>query len=148
MTFRNSVVIPAVLGCCLYAEPSSAHHPTAPNYDTSNVVTLKGVAAKIVFGTPHTYLWLDVQDAGNQVTHWVVELDAQAKVGAAGFTRRAAAPGMSMTITTYRAKPDADLVVAIPSAPAEAQEAAKAGRLVHGIELQLPDGHTIVLGDK
>jgi hypothetical protein len=148
MTFRNSVVISAVLGCCLYGAPSSAHHPTAANYDTSNVVTLRGVAAKIVFGAPHTYLWLDVQDVGSQATHWVVELDATAKVGAAGFTRRAAAPGMSMTITTYGAKPDANLVAAIPSASAEVHEAAKAGRLVHGIELQLPDGHTIVVGDK
>jgi len=41
------------------------------------VVTLRGVAAKIVFSAPHTYLWLDVQDAGSQVTHWVVELDAR-----------------------------------------------------------------------
>jgi hypothetical protein len=115
MTLRNSVVISAVLGCCLYGGPSSAHHPTAANYDTSNVVTLRGVAAKIVFGAPHTYLWLDVQDAGSQVTHWVVELDAQAKVGAAGFTDESP-PLKCHDDNDVPRKARRQLVAAIPSA--------------------------------
>jgi len=92
MTFRNSAVISAVPAAACYGGPSSAHHPTAANYDTSNVGDAARGRGKDRLQRAAHLLWLDVQDAGSQVTHWVVELDAQAKLGAAGFTRRAAAP--------------------------------------------------------
>jgi hypothetical protein len=148
MAVRTSAVMLTVLGCCIASQPAWGHHPVAENYDSSKPVPLRGMVAKIIFAAPHSYLWLDVRETSGEITHWVVELDATAKVGAAGFTRRAATPGMITTITTYAAKAGANVVEAIPSAPMEVHEAARAGRLVHGTELQLPDGRTIVVGDK
>jgi hypothetical protein len=148
MGVRISAVTLAVLGCCISSQPSWGHHPVAASYDASKPVQLRGMVAKIIFAAPHTYLWLDVRETSGEITHWVVELDDTAKVGAAGFTRRAAAPGMIMTATTYPAKAGANLVDAIPTAPPEVHEAATAGRLVHGTELQMPDGRTIVVGEK
>jgi hypothetical protein len=106
------------------------------------------MAAKIVFAAPHSYLWLDVRETSGEITHWVVELADTETVGAAGLMRRSAAPGMIMTITAYAAKAGVNLVEAIPTAPPEVHEAAKAGRLVHGTELQLPDGRTLGVGAK
>jgi hypothetical protein len=148
MDVRNSAVILTVLGCCISSQPSWGHHPIDANYDSSKPVQLRGMAAKIVFAAPHSYLWLDVRQTSGEIARWVVELDDKEKVAAAGFTRRAAAPGMIMAVTTYGVKPGANLVDAIPTAPAEVHEAATAGRLVHGTELQLPDGRTIVVGAK
>ena len=148
MDVRSSAVILTVLGCCISSQPSWGDPPVAAHYDSSKPVQLRGMAAKILFAAPHSYLWLDVRETSGEITHWVVELDDTEKVGAAGLTRRAAAPGMIMTVTTYGAKAGANLVDAIPTAPPEVQEAAKAGRLVHGTELQLPDGRTIVVGAK
>jgi hypothetical protein len=148
MDVRNSAVIFTVFGCCISSTPSWGHHPIDASYDSSKPVQLRGMAAKIVFAAPHSYLWLDVRETSGEIAHWVVELDDKEKVGAAGLTRRAVAPGMIMTVTTYGAKARANLVDAIPTAPPEVHEAAEAGRLVHGTELQLPDGRTIVVGAK
>jgi hypothetical protein len=148
MAVRPCAVTLTALGCCISSQSSWGHHPVAANYDSSKPVQLRGMAAKILFAAPHSYLWLDVRETSGEFTHWVVELDNTAKVGTAGLTKRTAAPGMIMTITTYPAKAGASLVDAIPSAPREVHEAAKAGWLVHGTELQLPDGQTIVVGDK
>ena len=128
MDVKSSAVVLAVLGCCIYSQPSWGHHPVDANYDSSTPVQLRGMAAKIVFTAPHSYLWLDVRETSREITHWVVELDDTAKVGAAGFTSERPHPGMIMTVTTHGAKAGANLVDAIPSAPPEVHEAAKAGR--------------------
>ena len=148
MNVRTGAVILTILGCCISSEPSWGHHPVAANYDSSKPTQLRGMAAKIVFAAPHSYLWLDVRETSGEISHWVVELADTEKVGAAGLTRRSAAPGMIMTITAYAAKAGVNLVEAIPTAPLEVHEAAKAGRLVHGTELQLPDGRTLGVGAK
>jgi hypothetical protein len=135
------------LGACLFDRPALAHHPVAVNYDTSTAITLRGMAAKIVFAAPHCYLWLDVKDDSGQVTHWVVEGDAAPKAAVAGLTRRMVPPGTIMTVTAFAAKANTSLVEAIPSAPQGVHEAAADGRLVHGIELQLPGDRTIVFGE-
>jgi hypothetical protein len=148
MTFKSSAVIVVSLGSWCVGNALFAHHPVGASYDASNPITLQGVAAKVIFASPHCYLWLDVRDSAGDVAHWVVELDDEQKVGAAGLTRRTIAPGMILAVTTFAAKPGTNLIDAIPSAPPEVHGAARAGHLVHGVELQLPDGGTIAVGDK
>jgi hypothetical protein len=148
MTFKNSAVALVSLVSWCFSNALFAQHPVGASYDTSSPITLRGVAAKVIFASPHCYLWLDVRDSAGDVAHWVVELDDQKTVGAAGLTRRTIAPGMTLAVTTFAAKPGTNLVDAIPSAPSEVHAAARAGHLVHGVELQLPDGATITVGDK
>ena len=103
--------------------------------------------AKVVFAAPHSYLSLAVRDSSGSVVTWVVEGDAAQQVTAAGLTRRAVAPGAVLTVTAFAAKQGKDLAEAIPSASQDVLDAAKAGRLVHGIEVVLPDGSKISIGE-
>jgi hypothetical protein len=79
MGVRTSAVILTVLGCSISSQPSWGHHPVAANYESSKPVQLRGMAAKIVFAAPHSYLWLDVRETSGEITHWVVELDDTGK---------------------------------------------------------------------
>jgi len=148
MSVRAKTMAFVVLAGCLDGGTLSAHHPVADNYDTGTVITLRGMTAMVFFGAPHSYLALDVQDNSGRVTRWVVEGDERQKVMSAGLTRAAASPGTILTVTAFAPKAGASLVEAIPSAPQAVLDAAKAGRLAHGLQLLLPDGRKIGIGQR
>jgi hypothetical protein len=147
MTIRVTTLVSLILGICLDGGPLSAHHAVAEYYDTSGAITLRGMMSKLVFAAPHSYLSLAVQDSAGSVVTWVVEGDTAQQVTAAGLTKRAVAPGAILTVTAFAAKKGKDLAEAIPSASQDVLDAAKAGRLVHGIEVVLPDGRKISFGE-
>jgi uncharacterized protein DUF6152 len=147
MTVRATAVVSLILGVCLNGGPLSAHHAVAEYYDTSSAITLRGMVAKLVFAAPHCYLSLAVRDSSGSVVTWVVEGDSAQQVTAAGLTRRAVAPGAVLTVTAFAATEGKDLAEAIPSASQDVLDAAKAGRLVHGIEVVLADGRKISFGE-
>jgi hypothetical protein len=147
MTVRATAVVSSIIGVCLNGGWSSAHHAISEYYETSSATTLRGMVAKVVFAAPHSYLSLAVRDSSGAVVTWVVEGDAAQKVTAAGLTRRAVAPGTVLTVRAFAAKQGKDLAEAIPSASQDVLDAAKAGRLVHGIEVVLPDGGKVSIGE-
>jgi hypothetical protein len=146
MTLRDVALALGVLGMFVGDTTVLAHHPVAESYDTGKVITLRGTTASITFAMPHCYLWLDVKDGSGRVTRWVVEGDGAQEVVAAGLKKGVVTQGMSVTVLVFAPRAQANLLATLASSPQEVVAAAKDGRLVHGTELVLPEGRTIVFG--
>ena len=52
------------------ALPLAAHHAVSAEFDSSKVVTLKGVVSKVDWVNPHIFVYFDVKDESGKVTTW------------------------------------------------------------------------------
>ena len=84
--------------------PASAHHSFAAEYDSSQVLTLKGTISKVEWTNPHIYIYLDVKDADGKVTTWALEGYPPNTLKRTGFSRDTLKIGDEVTITAYKAK--------------------------------------------
>ena len=97
----------AVLVACLWllaAAPVWAHHSFAAEYDSKQLITLKGVITKVEWTNPHIYFYIDVKDANGEVTNWSLEGYPPNTLKRTGFTRDDFKIGEEITVTAYKAK--------------------------------------------
>jgi len=59
----KKAVFAGTVGLLAAALPLAAHHSFAAEYDSSQVVTLKGTITQVDWTNPHIYLHIDVKDA-------------------------------------------------------------------------------------
>jgi hypothetical protein len=109
-----------VLGGLFMPAQAFPHHTFSVEYDASKCSDMTGTLTKVDWENPHVYFYLDLKDAGNQVSSWSFEavsvaylkrsgiqkqdfLDNMGKVvtvraclGKSGSTRRAAAETVKM----------------------------------------------------
>ena len=55
------------------AQPLSAHHSFAAEFDASKPVTLKGTVTKLEWTNPHIWVYLDVKDDQGSLQPWQCE---------------------------------------------------------------------------
>jgi len=86
-------------GFLLVCVPVVAHHGGS-EYDTQNLMTLKGTVTEFLWENPHCQVFLDVskEDSG-KVVHWGIETLAPAVLKRAGWSPRTLHPGDQITIT-------------------------------------------------
>jgi hypothetical protein len=96
----------AVLPVCLLlaAWPAVAHHSFAAQYDSKDLMTLKGVITKVEWTNPHIYFYIDVKDESGKVTNWGLEGYPPNTLKRTGFPREILKLGETITVTAYRAK--------------------------------------------
>jgi hypothetical protein len=87
------------VGLLMICVPVFAHHGGS-EYDTVNLVTLKGTVTEFLWENPHCQVFLDVKkdDSGN-VVHWGIETLAPAVLKRAGWSPKTLHPGDRITIT-------------------------------------------------
>jgi hypothetical protein len=108
--------------------------------------------------SPYVFIAVGVDDTGTGMRHvrWALKGDTWEALQRAGWVLNPAAPddstlqpGSEISATGYPAKPDIDLAAAIPGAPPEMMQAARAGGLVHGLEItRLKDGKKLYFGPR
>jgi len=76
----------AAFGLCLAAAPVWAHHSMAAEYDDKKPVTLKGTVTKFEWNNPHVFFYMDVADAGGNLTNWAVEWASPSELRKAGWS--------------------------------------------------------------
>jgi hypothetical protein len=85
----------------------------------------------------------------NEVDRWAVEAKPIAQLQKLGWTPDTLKGGEMITVRGYRSKPGASVADTIPPPRRRALETvfelATAGRMLHGIELTLPDGKRLEL---
>ncbi|HLI83366.1 MAG TPA: DUF6152 family protein [Bryobacteraceae bacterium] len=86
------------------AAPVSAHHSFAAEYDSKQLITLKGVLTKVEWTNPHAYIYLDVKDESGKVTTWSLEGYPPNTLKRTGFARDLLKVGDELTVTAYKAK--------------------------------------------
>jgi hypothetical protein len=97
---RRHQLTAAIAGGALLALGGTvtAHHSYAM-FDPDNPVELVGVVKEFKFGSPHTFIILQVKDADGNVTSWSLEgLSATALVRE-GWSSRAISPGDELKFT-------------------------------------------------
>ena len=90
----------AVLGTA----PLWAHHSFAAEYDSNQLITLKGTISKVEWTNPHIYVYLDVKDANGKVTTWALEGYPPNTLKRTGFSRDLLKVGDEITATAYKSK--------------------------------------------
>jgi len=78
-----------------------AHHSFATHYDASRSMELSGVVAKFDFRSPHSFIFVDVENDDGDVTRWEVELHSVPVLTRMGFSPTTFRPGDRVTVNAW-----------------------------------------------
>ena len=102
---KFKLLLALVAGACVAGTmPVWAHHSFAAEYDSNQLITLKGTISKVEWTNPHIYVYLDVKDAGGKVTTWSLEGYPPNTLKRTGFSRDLLKIGDEITATAYKSK--------------------------------------------
>lgn len=103
---RSKLLGAVALGIALLtgAAPARAHHSFAAEYDSNQLITLKGVITKVEWTNPHIYFYIDVKDASGNTVNWSLEGYPPNTLKRTGFSRELLKIGDEVTVTGYKAK--------------------------------------------
>ena len=63
----------AVAAAILSSLPAQAHHSFGGTYDVAKQITIKGKIVQVSLRSPHSFLYVEVEDPGGEVQRWVLE---------------------------------------------------------------------------
>lgn len=87
-----------------FSSPVRAHHSFAAEFDGSKTIPLTGTITHMDWINPHTYLYLDVQDANGRTTSWSIESYPTGTLHRAGVKKDMFVVGQSVTVQINPAK--------------------------------------------
>lgn len=97
------VVIGAFL-VTLSAQPLSAHHSFAAEFDANKPVLLTGAVTQVEWGNPHIWIYLDVKDDHGVLQPWQCEGGAPNTLTRNGWSRSSLKVNDQITIAGFMAK--------------------------------------------
>ena len=86
----------------------SAHHSSAPHFDSSIEVTVEGIVTGIRFVNPHAYLYFDEERSG-ELVGWRCELSAATRLKRLGWSAETFSVGQRITINGAPARREANV---------------------------------------
>jgi hypothetical protein len=102
---KNSLIasLGLILGLLMISAPMFAHHGGS-EYDTKNLVTIKGTVTEYHWNNPHCQVYVDVKDDKGKVVNWAIETFAPAVMKRAGWSSQFLHAGDVITITLAPSK--------------------------------------------
>lgn len=82
----------------------AAHHSFAAEFDANAPIELTGAVTKIEWANPHTFFYIDVQNAEGKYENWAFEMGSPNGLMRRGWTRDTLKLGDVVTVTGSRAK--------------------------------------------
>ena len=98
-----------VLSVFLVSVSAFAHHGEA-NYDTSEVVDVRGTVYDFQFINPHVLVYIEAKDPSGNVEKWTCEATSPNFLLRRGWTKATLKPGDEIIATGHRAKNGAPLL--------------------------------------
>ena len=80
--------------------PAALSHHSAAMFDATKVLTLNGVVTRFEYTNPHSWLYVNVENADGTVTEWGFELDAPPRLRRVGISPTFWQAGDAVTIKT------------------------------------------------
>jgi hypothetical protein len=108
MKFR--IAIFAAAAGLTAAWPLLAHHSFAAEFDGSKAMRLTGALSKIEWTNPHTYFYLDVNDASGNIVKWTCEAGSPGALSRRGFKKSDLKLGDTLVVDGYLAKDGSHLI--------------------------------------
>jgi hypothetical protein len=82
------------------AAPEALSHHSAAMFDATKVLTLNGVVTRFEYTNPHSWLYVNVENADGTVTEWGFELDAPPRLRRVGISPTFWQAGDAVTVKT------------------------------------------------
>ncbi len=89
------VTVVSVLACTPAVD---AHHSFAAQYDADNRIEFEGIVTRMEWMSPHIYFYVDVRNAGGEVTHYAVEGGAPTRLYRQGWQPDTLQPGDTVSV--------------------------------------------------
>ena len=90
-----------VVGTVFLAAPALAHHSHG-NYDTATWTPFEGVVKELHYVTPHSFVYLEVQDEKGQPATWLLEATNPRGLEGKGIKREDVKPGDRVKVRCHR----------------------------------------------
>lgn len=103
MQYTHAILL-AGFGVLFGAATASPHHSAAVAYDLQKYITLQGLVTEVKWENPHTWIYLDVKDAGGNVVKWGFEGAVPNQLYRRGVTPTLLKAGMPITIKGHPAR--------------------------------------------
>ena len=87
MKRRSFALVAAV--ALLSSVPIHAHHSFGGTYDVSRLITIKGKMVQVTLRAPHSFLYVEVEDADGATKQWVIEGATAAQFARQGIDKDA-----------------------------------------------------------
>ena len=87
MRRRSFALVAAV--ALLSSVPIHAHHSFGGTYDVAKQITIKGKMVQVTLRAPHSFLYVEVEDAGGSTKQWVIEGATAAQFARQGIDKDA-----------------------------------------------------------
>lgn len=100
---RNHVLV-LIASICSLAVPAFGHHAFAAEYDSTKPVKMKGTFTKMEWINPHSWIYMDVQDADGKVVSWKCEALPPNALYRGGWRRDSLKPGAEIVVEGFLAK--------------------------------------------
>jgi DNA/RNA endonuclease YhcR with UshA esterase domain len=71
------------------SSPAYAHHSFGGTYDVSRTITITGKMVQVTLRAPHSFLYVEVQDADGTTKQWVIEGATAAQFARQGIDKDA-----------------------------------------------------------
>ena len=85
---RASVAL-VVAAALLSSVPIHAHHSFGGTYDVSKTITIKEKMVQVTLRAPHSFLYVEVEDADGSTKQWVIEGATAAQFARQGIDKDA-----------------------------------------------------------
>ena len=63
----------AIAAAMLSSLPVQAHHSFGGTYNVEKRITIKGKMVQVTLRSPHSFLYVEVEEASGSVQRWVIE---------------------------------------------------------------------------
>ena len=81
-----------------------AHHSFAAEFDSTKPVSIKGAVVKVEWTNPHTYFYVEVENAAGGVDTWAMEMGSPNGLMRRGWTRNTLEIGTEIMIKGTQAR--------------------------------------------
>ena len=102
---KSRVALSLIAGLALWrVVPAVAHHSFAAEFDSDSPIDLTGVVTKVEWMNPHTFFYIDVENADGSFENWALEMGSPNGLMRRGWTRNSLEIGDEVKVVGSRAK--------------------------------------------
>ena len=104
LRFKTVVTFALAAAVVVLGRPVVAHHSFAAAFDESKPLNLEGVVTRVELVNPHSWIWMDVENADGTVTNWGMEGGPPVNLFRNGLTKDSLPVGSEIKVFGYQAK--------------------------------------------